>query len=90
MDTPDLKGFTEWMSAQPGRDPDRIPEILGLIEQVWRRHPDMRLGQLMVNLLDPKPNPIFTIEDETLRDRLKTNLETGAWHTHAGRIADHE
>jgi len=50
----------------------------------------MRLGQLMVNLLDPKPNPIFTIEDETLRDRLKTNLETGAWHTHAGRIADHE
>ena len=73
------------LNSRPPRDPARIPEILGLIEQLWNKHPDMRLGQLVVNLLDPVPNPIFNIEDETLRDRLTDTLETGAWPTQSAR-----
>jgi hypothetical protein len=85
VDARDLERLTDRLNSLPRRDPDRIPEILGLIEQVWRRHPDMRLGQLIVNLLDPRPNPIFAIEDETLRDRLKTVLETSAWPTQSNQ-----
>jgi hypothetical protein len=33
------------------RDPDRIPMILATVERRWRRHPDLRLGQLIVSLL---------------------------------------
>lgn len=87
---PDLERFAELLNSQPGRDPDRIPQILELLEQLWRRYPDMRLGQLIVNLLDPRPNPIFTIEDETLRERLKSTLDTGVWPTRADDAAGHE
>lgn len=29
------------------RDPNRIPEILKVLERVWTQHPDLRLGQLI-------------------------------------------
>lgn len=90
MDTPERTRLAELLNSRPGRSPDRIPEILGLIEQLWSRHPDMRLGQLMVNLLDPTPNPIFAAEDEILRDRLRATLETGLWPTQASRVEDHK
>lgn len=31
------------------RDPKRIKEILGVIEQVWTKNPDLRLMQLLLN-----------------------------------------
>ena len=50
------------------RDPKRIPEVLAAIEKVWRKHPDLRLGQLIVIGARPKqPCPeIFHLEDEAL------------------------
>ena len=63
------------------RDPDRIPEILAQIEEAWKRHPDMRFGQLVVNLLDPNPNRIFDVEDDILRESLNEFLATGIWPT---------
>jgi hypothetical protein len=83
MDSPNLKRLADVLNSRPGRDPDRIPEILALIEELWSKHPDMRLGQLIVNLLDARPNPIFTVEDDILRDRLRTTLDTGVWPTQA-------
>ena len=33
------------------RDPDRIPQVLEAIEHEWRKDPDIRLGQMLVNLV---------------------------------------
>jgi uncharacterized protein YihD (DUF1040 family) len=63
------------------RDPVRINEILSLIEQVWRDHPDMRLGQLLCNLLDPTPNRLFYVEDDVLLERLGEFISSGVWPT---------
>jgi hypothetical protein len=70
------------------RDPERIDEILNLISQAWRSHPDMRLGQLVVNLLDPKPNAIFYIEDDVLLERLHSLLSSGEWPTRQRGLND--
>ncbi len=32
------------------RNPNRIPEILALIEQIWQQDPDLRFNQLIYNL----------------------------------------
>jgi uncharacterized protein YihD (DUF1040 family) len=54
------------------RDSRRIGKTLGALEHYWRRHPDLRLGQIVGNLsrgLDP-----YFIEDETLLGRLEREL----------------
>lgn len=61
------------------RDPARIDAILAAIAEVWYAYPDMRLGQLLVNLLDPEWNKLFTIEDDVLAERLREFAETGRW-----------
>ncbi len=63
------------------RDPARIHEILPLIERIWRDNPDMRLGQMLCNLLDPNPNKLFYVEDDVLLERLREFLSTGVWPT---------
>jgi hypothetical protein len=67
------------------RAPERIEPILQLLQQVWLRHPDMRLGQLLVNAIRPRePCPeVFAIEDTVLARRLERMLnqppsQTGA------------
>ena len=42
--------------GQP-RDPERIDVLIEQLRALWAEHPSMRLGQLLVNLADPKPNP---------------------------------
>ena len=63
------------------RDPNRIPTILSQLEEAWKRHPDMRFGQLLVNLLDDRPNRLFDVEDDVLGERLSDFLASGAWPT---------
>jgi uncharacterized protein YihD (DUF1040 family) len=63
------------------RDPERIDNILSLVRSVWKNHPDMRLAQLLCNLLDPDPNRLFYIEDERLIAALEEMMETGDWPT---------
>ncbi len=55
------------------RDPDRIDPILQLLGEVWKQCPDQRLGQLIVNALQPKgPVPqIFYAEDDVLLEGLR-------------------
>lgn len=54
------------------RDPQRIPDVLHLIEKVWQKHPDLRLGQLLLNHIDPvSPCPeLYYLEDDELLRRL--------------------
>jgi hypothetical protein len=61
------------------RDPARIDVLLQQLERVWKQHPDQRLGQLLVNLLDPEPNRLFYVEDHTVSEKIFELLETGRW-----------
>lgn len=54
------------------RDPARIPAILDRLRKVWEAHPDLRLGQLVVNAGAQLPHiDPFYIEDEPLITRLE-------------------
>jgi len=46
------------------RDPKRIRKILKEIGDIWETYPDLRLGQLLLNVInDPA---LYYIEDEDL------------------------
>lgn len=57
------------------RDPRRIRKILGEINHIWKRYPDMRFGQLVDNLytkfhmdkeIPPTKDFFYTEDDEFL------------------------
>lgn len=48
----------------PPRDPARIEPVIAALRAAWYAHPDLRLGQLIVNAGHPDP---FNIEDDELR-----------------------
>lgn len=55
------------------RDTNRINKILEQIGEVWKRFPDLRLGQLILNVLqDPA---LYYVEDDALVDYLKKFYE---------------
>lgn len=54
------------------RDPNRIPMILTEIEKVWKRNPDLRLGQIISNsTVLALTTDIFYMEDEELIENIK-------------------
>lgn len=53
------------------RNEDRIPEVLNALEDEWRDHPDLRLGQLLWKIADGDP---FGLEDDELMTRLGEDL----------------
>lgn len=61
------------------RDPKRIPEMCDLLSQIWKKYPDMRLGQLVFNVCRPDrdTSKIFFIEDDKMEEILKGILENG-------------
>ncbi len=56
------------------RGPKRIPKILKEIEDIWERHPDLRLGQLICNFIE-EGLQIYYIEDEELVEKLKASYK---------------
>ena len=54
------------------RDPQRIEYILNEIREIWEQVPDWRLGQLLLNAIEPEtPCPeVWFIEDTRLLRRL--------------------
>jgi hypothetical protein len=47
--------------------------ILGALERRWLQEPDLRLGQLLVNVtrdLRPAPSPLFYLPDAEMLQRL--------------------
>ena len=53
------------------RDPARIPEMIELLGELWRRFPDQRLGQLVYNAArvhHPNVDDVFYIEDRSLME----------------------
>ena len=75
------KGFLEYMvktlyhnSWFTGtcRDAGRIKEVLSQLEQVWRQYPDMRFGQLILNLAGGAE--LFAMEDEQFLEKVQANI----------------
>lgn len=56
------------------RDPARIPVLLEALRTVWETEPDTRLTQLIINLLDARPNPMFYIDDDAVLAQLEARL----------------
>lgn len=54
------------------RDPNRIGPLLERLREVWERHPDMRLGQLL--MADVPDDEMFYIEDGELLNRTERAL----------------
>lgn len=51
------------------RDPKRINKVLNEIKIIWKQYPDLRLGQLILNVInDPA---LYYIEDNELVELLK-------------------
>lgn len=57
------------------RDPNRIHKVLDYVRRVWERNPDLRLGQLIVNLTSERFADLFYVEDEQLLDVLRRELD---------------
>ena len=56
------------------RDPKRIDRIIDKLRQVWLKHPDWRLGQLISNLQGTGPQDVFFAEEEEWEARLDKEL----------------
>lgn len=52
------------------RDSKRINKCLRKIKEVWSKNPDLRLGQLLLNIV-PSVNSLYFIEDEELINLLE-------------------
>lgn len=57
------------------RDPKRIQEILEKVREVWEASPDMRLGQLLINVSGQESN-LWNLEDDVLLDDLVEWVDT--------------
>lgn len=55
------------------RDPNRIDEILDELKSIWVKHPDLRLGQLLLNTV-PEAY-LYYIEDDELIKELKNTYK---------------
>ena len=55
------------------RDPKRIDIILQEISTIWHKYPDMRLGQLIGNVLEGPS--LYYVEDDSLIKALKDMYE---------------
>lgn len=53
------------------RDPDRIPEILTVLEQIWKISPDMRLCQILVNATNCTGDMFYIEDHKLLKDLIK-------------------
>lgn len=64
------------------RDPNRIDPMLQAIAEAWKQCPDLRLGQLIVNAVNPGcPAPeVFYMEDDELVRRIEALIEMAKSH----------
>jgi len=57
------------------RNPDRIDEMLKLISEIWHKHPDMRLLQLLLNVCLSDTDFYYT-EDSSLEQWLHDHYDS--------------
>lgn len=71
-----------WLAVWADRPVARIPALLDRLNRHWLRHPQCRLGQLLVNLVGPSEpcQEIFYVEDGVLMELL--DARSGASQGH--------
>lgn len=52
------------------RDPKRIDKVLDVVKQAWVKNPDLRFGQLILNLTT-NANALYYVEDDTMIEALE-------------------
>lgn len=53
--------------------------MVELLRALWRKNPDMRLGQLVANVFSHwEMTTLFHVEDDAMAERLRAILE-GGW-----------
>lgn len=51
------------------RDPNRIPDVLSRLQTIWKKYPDLRLGQLITNVF--RTDGLYYLEDDKFIDALE-------------------
>ncbi len=59
------------------RDPARINRVLNKVRAAWADRPDLRLGQILINLAGN--DDLFQLEDTELERRLIKLVNLGEW-----------
>lgn len=59
------------------RDINRIDPLLSKLGELWKLYPDMRFGQLIINLLDNPGKDPWCIEDDVWMEMIETYLKEG-------------
>jgi len=59
------------------RDPARIPRIMKKLSKLWKRYPDMRLNQLLINAGLIPDGSHWHADDEELEIIIDIRLEEG-------------
>ncbi len=57
-------------SLRPPRDPERITPMLARIEELWKKAPQLRLGQLLGNCAKAEVQ-LYHMEDDVLLEKLE-------------------
>jgi len=60
------------------RDPKRIPRILKKLQELWEKYPDLRLGQLIMNI-DGTNQDFWHVEDSEWEKKITRCRQT--WST---------
>ena len=62
------------------RNPDRIDRVLNTLSKVWKKYPDLRLGQLIINVIPE--DRIYYTEDDILEAEInkRYNIEEWFWY----------
>lgn len=55
--------------VSPDRRPERIPAIMGELQALWQKFPEMRLGQLLLNSMGT--DDLFYLEDKDLLQKVR-------------------
>jgi hypothetical protein len=54
------------------RDFNRIPELLAIIENIWSKYPDLRLGQLILNPFSKhEKKEVYYMEDKEVIEKIE-------------------
>lgn len=53
------------------RDPKRIDSYVDKLKEVWVEHPDLRLGQLILNISSMHHIDLYNIEDDRLFEMME-------------------
>jgi uncharacterized protein YihD (DUF1040 family) len=54
------------------RDPKRIEWMMWAVKRAWKRYPDLRLGQLILNLAqEDEFETLYNLEDDALMARIE-------------------